>query len=42
MKEKERGGGGGMRQKKKGVKKKVPMWESNPLPLDLPPAITTT
>ena len=33
MKEKERGGK--MRRKKKGVKKKVPMRESNPRPLNL-------
>ena len=31
-----------MRQKKKGVKKKVLMRESNPRPLNLQPAVTTT
>ena len=29
-------------RKRKGVKKKVPMQESNPRPLNLQPAITTT
>ena len=40
MKEKERGKN--ETEKKKGVKKKVPKRESNPRPLNLPPAITTT
>ena len=42
MKEKERGKNETEKKGKKGVKKKVPKQESNPRPLNLPPAITTT
>ena len=42
MKEKEWGKNETEKKERKGVKKKVPMRESNPRPLNLQPAITTT
>ena len=42
MKEKERGENETGKEKKGVGKKKLPMWGSNPRPLNLQPAITTT